>query len=93
MELTNEVKKQLESEGYTDLVEIPNNGICGLFNFIFTTGLVIGIDKDSYLGRYCYSHPIHALKALNRWDGKNDPSDDWIKYKGVGGERSNTQNE
>lgn len=31
----------------------------------------------------------NAVAALNEWDGNGDPSGDWIKYKGIGGERSN----
>jgi hypothetical protein len=87
--LTAEFKKQLEDMGYHHIVEFPNKGICALFNFIYTTGLVIGIDEYSYQGRYCYSHPVHAIKALKKWDGVGDPPGDWIKYKGIGGERCN----
>lgn len=88
--LTPELERLLEKEGYSMLREIPNRGICGLYNFIFTTGLVIGIDQYGYNGRYCFSHPIYAIKALVIWEGFGDPEGDWIKYKGEGAERSNT---
>jgi len=61
----------LKSEGYRELREIEGKGICGLMKFVFTTGLVIG---------------------MNSWDGKGDPSGNWIKYKGTGGERENPNN-
>ena len=79
----------LKSEGYSDIREIPGRGICGLRDFIFTTGLVIGMDETQYYGRYCYSSKDDALKALNEWEGDGDPSGPWIKYKGYPGERSN----
>lgn len=82
-----ELKKLLESEGYTDIKEINGRGLCGLYRFIFTTGLVTGLDSTGYSGRYCYSSKADALKALESWDGQEDPSGDWIKYKGKGGER------
>jgi hypothetical protein len=79
----------LKSEGYYEIREIPGIGICGLRKFIFTTGLVIGMDENLYYGRYCYSNESDALKALREWDGKGDPSGPWIKYKGLPEERSN----
>lgn len=44
----------LEKEGYRGLKEIKNRGIVGLYRFIYTVGLVYGIDKNGYLGRFCY---------------------------------------
>jgi hypothetical protein len=86
-----DLKSYLETEGYYEIREIPGIGLCGLRKFIFTTGLVIGMDEDRYYGRYCYSNEVDALKALNEWDGKEDPSGPWIKYKGTPGERSNPE--
>ncbi len=85
-----ELRKHLEHEGYMFLTEIPGRGLCGLYRFLFTTGLVIGIDQIGYKGRYCYSERSDALYALSHWDGTDDPPGPWIKYKGEGGERSNT---
>ena len=79
----------LKNEGYYEIREIEGIGLCGLFKFIFTTGLVIGIDEIGYYGRYCYSTEREAIEALNSWDGKGDPSGLWLKYKGRGGERTN----
>jgi hypothetical protein len=79
----------LEKEGYYNIKEIPNKGICALYRFAFTTGLVIGINPIGYVGRYCYELHADAVKAINEWDGVGDPSGNWIKYKGQGGERSN----
>jgi hypothetical protein len=79
----------LKTEGYQNIKEIPGKGICGLRDFIFTTGLIIGMDEVGYFGRYCYGSKEEALAAINSWDGQGDPPGDWIKYKGNGGERSN----
>ena len=79
----------LRAEGYYNIKAVPGNGVCALFKFAFTTGLVIGIDDIGYHGRYCYSNRQDAIDALNSWDGQGDPSGNWIKYKGEGGERSN----
>jgi hypothetical protein len=82
-------KEDLEKEGYYNLREIEGRGFCGLMKFIFTTGLVIGMNEIGYYGRYCYSSESEALEALTQWDGENDPPGNWIKYKGFGGDRSN----
>jgi len=82
----------LKSEGYYEIKEINSKGICGLMDFMFTTGLVIGMDRMGYFGRYCYKTRQEALNALNSWDGSGDPPGNWIKYKGSGGERENPNN-
>lgn len=81
-----------EKEGYYSLKEIPNKGLCGLMDFVFTTGLVIGINEIGYFGRYCYSSKEEAVKAFNEYNGEGDPTGPWIKYKGEGGERCKEQN-
>lgn len=80
--------KHLEAEGFTH-IRVINGKICGIKRFIFTTGLVIGLDDVGYVGRYCYENHSDAVAALNEWNGNGDPNGDWIKYKGQGGERSN----
>jgi hypothetical protein len=79
----------LKTEGYYNIKEIPERGICGLRDFIFTCGLVIGMDEGGYFGRYCYRTKQEAIDAIESWDGQGDPPGDWVKYKGNGGERSN----
>lgn len=78
---------ELQQLGYTDLRPIAGN-MCGLFRFMFTTGLMVGLDAAGYERRYCYERHEDALAALISWDGKGHPSGPWIKLKGVlGGER------
>lgn len=78
----------LEDAGYKHLREIDDK-IYGTNRFLFTHGLMVGLDGWGYEGRYCYSSEVEALHALDKWDGKGDPSGNWIKYKGKNGERSN----
>lgn len=89
--MTDETKSCLESEGYNHLREIPGKGVCGIRQFLFTYGLVTGLDDSGYMGRYCYNSEVEALYALDKWDGTSDPIGKWIKYKGAGGERSNPE--
>lgn len=81
--------EELKSNGYFEFREISNRGLCCLNNFMFTTGIIIGLDMFGYYGRYCYSDPIDAFKSYISWDGIGDPPGNWIKYKGRGGERTN----
>lgn len=84
-----ELIKYLKTEGYYQFKKVPNHGICGLQNFVFTTGIVIGLTSIGYYGRYCYSNGKEASEQLNNWDGVGDPKGNWLKYKGEGGEREN----
>lgn len=79
----------LKTEGYYQFKKLPNKGICGLQNFVFTTGIVIGLTPIGYYGRYCYSSQSEASHELINWDGQDDPKGNWLKYKGEGGEREN----
>lgn len=87
-------KEEIEfygSIGYNCLRYIEGKGLCGLSNFMFTIGLVYGIDKVGYVGRYCYPHEFlkEALVALADWDGNEDPTGPWIKHKGNGIDKLN----
>jgi hypothetical protein len=84
----------LKKEGYYNLREIPNRGLCGLKQFIFTVGLVEGLTEGSYIGRYCYPNALikESVVAIELWDGKDDPIGGWIKYKGVNGDYENPNN-
>lgn len=91
--MNKELKEYLIEEEYFNIIEVPNKGICALYRFAFTTGLVYGIHEWGYSGRYCYSNLSDAKKALNKWDGLLEPQDDiWIKHKGEKGEYRNPKN-
>ena len=76
------MKKFLLSQGYTDLVELPSGELAGLFKFLFTTGLVVGLTKNGYRIRYCFENNSDARQALRTWDGHGHPYGNWIKAKG-----------
>lgn len=77
-----DLKQFLTDEGYTYLKEIPNKGLCGIKRFIFTTGLVYGLNEIGYKGRYCHHSHAEALEALNNWNGQGHPKSNWVKHKG-----------
>ncbi|MDQ7958953.1 MAG: hypothetical protein RET84_23760 [Pseudomonadota bacterium] len=58
--------------------------ICALKDFVFTTGLMVGLDPIGYRLRYCYEHAREAREALAAWDGEGHPGGPWIKCKGAG---------
>jgi len=84
-----ELIEMLEVQGYKHLRKIPGRGLCGIFRFMFTFGVLHGLDGFGYAGRWCYGSEVEALYALNTWLGEGDPKGNWLKYKGAGGERDN----
>lgn len=89
MKLTTQFRSFLQSQGYYNVVEVEGRGICATQKFMFTTGLVYGLNQYSYKGRYCYETKQEAETALKHWDGENHPLGMWIKHKGYGIEESN----
>lgn len=79
----------LSKEGYYQLKEIQNRGMCGLFRLAFTVGLFCNLDEGGYSYRYCFHNNAEAIDAINSWDGVNDPPGNWIKRKGEGGDYIN----
>jgi hypothetical protein len=77
------LRDYLAAEGYSYLTTIGGK-LCGLHQFAFTWGLVVGLDKDGYERRYCYESRANAWAALQMWNGDGHPSGPWIKCKGRG---------
>lgn len=75
--------ESLTAMGYTDLCEVAGQP-CGLYRFMFTTGLMVGIDEHGYSRRYCYEDEQDAREALMMWDGRCHPGGPWIKVNGLG---------
>jgi hypothetical protein len=73
----------LLKEGYTDLKELDTGEVAGLFKFLFTTGLVVGLTKYGYRVRYCFEHVSDARQVLKTWNGIGHPDGNWIKAKGT----------
>lgn len=61
--------------------------LCGLSRFIYTTGLVIDIDKTGYSYRYCFpilSDAVETIQSLpdELPEAIEDMPGNWIKSKG-----------
>lgn len=80
--MSTELEKYLEDVGYSDLRVMPAGQLCGLKKFIFTSGLMVGLNPISYERRYCYEFESDARAALALWDGMGHPTGPWIKCKG-----------
>lgn len=76
--------------GYTSFKVIPGQGLCCLYRYMFTIAILTKLSyQDLYYGRYCYPNLLDAVNAYLTWNGEDDPSGNWIKYKGRDGEREN----
>lgn len=74
---------QLASHRYTNITK-KAGAVCAIAPFLYTTGLVVGLNKLEYERRYCYEHETDARQALAAWDGIGHPGGPWIKCKGTG---------
>ena len=85
MEITQEF---LERQGYKCVRQMKDRRWIGLdCTFIYTTGLVVGLNEFGYDYRYCYEKYRDALIAVSQYEGEGDPIGPWIKRKGEGGEK------
>jgi len=80
-QLSEEHQAFYQEHGYTNVCKIKGR-VVGLMQFIFTCGIVVGLDEYGYSHRYCYPTPGHAAIALFDWiqDGTDEPAD-YIKRK------------
>lgn len=81
-ELT-ELEKSLLEMGYTHLYIIGDEAV-GVLDFMYTTAIVVGLDKNQYRGRYCYESRQDAVKALLEWKDTGVGPVGYIKFKGRG---------
>lgn len=70
IQLTLKLEMFLKANGYTHLKETPH-GIIGILPFMFTHGLVVGMDEIGYECRYCYHTLLECLGAYKDWEAKN----------------------
>lgn len=87
MKLSREQQKlneKLVNEGYREIRWIDGLGFCGLYGFMYTVGLVIGMGEHGYKFRYCYSYDnaLQAVVDLMTMSADEHPAGDWIKCKG-----------
>lgn len=72
--------------GYTCVRQLKNGDWVGVYRYIYTSGLHIGLTEVGYKKRYCYEHYHEAVIAVSQYEG-GDPWGPWIKEKGEDGER------
>jgi hypothetical protein len=66
---------------YLYLREIPGRGYCAIHRYLFTTGILYGLDFLGLQGRFCYETTLEAYLALELWTGEGDPPGNWIVNK------------
>lgn len=76
------LRDYLISEGYTDLRLVGTRGICGIHRMAYTVGLFEGLDWHGYEGRWCFESMGEAKAALGALNDIDEPTGEWIKYKG-----------
>lgn len=76
-----EVVAELNAQGYTNFLRMPDGSLCGIMPQFLTTAIVCGLTDWGYSRRYCYEHKSQAVAALLGWDGVGDPPGPWIKEK------------
>jgi hypothetical protein len=72
--------------GYEHVREIDGLGFVGLSRFIFTVGVLWGLDESGYKGRFCFDTHMDAELFLREWDGTTYPvvgEDGCTAIKGV----------
>ncbi len=57
--------------GYGSAIRLDGE-IVALGPFLYTTGIVCGMDETGYKHRFCYHSPDLALIALLAWIGSDD---------------------
>lgn len=75
--------RYLTETGYFNIRHIEGRGLCAMSHMIFTVAIVYDLDYEGYSGRYCFHNEQEAQHAFDKWDGKEDPSGNWIKHKGI----------
>lgn len=78
---------ELAAMGFMYLRMLPDGRLIGVYRFMYTYGLCVGIQMnaeqyDAYQYRYCYAQCKDAAMAATTWDGTGDPPGPWIKLKG-----------
>lgn len=87
--MSSDVLELAKREGYRHVRVMPTGEVVALWPFIFTVGLIVGIDETGYRTRFCYRNAREAMQAIYTWDGRGDPPGYWVKEKSRLGDRHN----
>lgn len=77
-----DLKQVFEEMGYEAVRQLPDGRWIGVFSFLQTYGLCVGLTEMDYAYRYCYSNRFAVHRAAQDWTGDGDPPGLWIKLKG-----------
>lgn len=92
--ITKEQLSRLSEGSYRHFKLLENGPYLGhwahLAPMVFTVGIMVSNSNNGNpITRWCYPGFVPAFRALQEWDGVGDPPGDWIKEKGLYGERRN----
>jgi len=62
----------LLTHGYQNL-RLVNGRWCGTMRFMYTVGVVLGLDDSGYTNRFCFDTEQNAALFLKDWDGSTLP--------------------
>lgn len=81
--LTPEEEAYYRNLGYFELHRFRGE-VIGISVFLFTVGIVVGMDESGYKYLYCYDSAQAALEALHAWIRTDDEDPKgFIKKKGI----------
>ena len=75
------IRQAFKHLGYDPIKRLDTGEFAGIYDYMFTAGIVVGIDATGWRTRYCYESREQAEAALEQWDGRGDPPGPWIKQK------------
>ena len=75
------IEDDMTEIGYSPVKQLTTGELAGVSDYMFTAGLVVGLDATGWRTRYCYATRPLAESALAAWDGNGDPPGPWIKQK------------
>jgi len=70
----------LLEEGYEDL-KVISGKLCGLYRFIFTKAIIVGLSKHGYEYRYCYDDLTLLTGAYGSFESLDVEPEDYIVKK------------
>ena len=73
--------KFLKMQGYYQIRMLDDGRVICLSDFMFTTGIIVDINRYGYSHRYCYKHRNDAIASIQKWDGKEDTLKGWVAKK------------
>ena len=79
----NALIKYLEADGFYSIKRLATGELAGLMKYMFTTGIVVGLNEYGYRIRFCYPEEEKANEAFASYSGDSFPDDaNWVKAKG-----------